>query len=150
MQTIGERILLTLWVGVLWGVGFLAVPVLFAHLDDRMLAGRLAGEMFHLVSYIGFAAGALLLVAQLVRGGGRPGWRGFVLAGMLLLVAVGEFVFQPMMAELKVGGLVEGTEQARDFARLHGLSSTLYLVTSLAGLVLVAVRPRPDASSGRV
>lgn len=141
MQTISERILLTLWVGVLWGIGYLAVPVLFAHLDDRMLAGRLAGEMFHLVSYVGLVAGTLLLTMQLVRGSGRPGWRALVLLGMLALVLVGEFVLQPMMAELKTGGLADGTEQARDFARLHGLSSILYLSTSLAGLALVAAGP---------
>lgn len=148
MQTIGERILLTLWVGILWAVGYLAVPVLFSQLDDRMLAGRLAGEMFHLVSYIGLAAGTLLLVAQLVRGGGRPGWRALVLTGMVALVAIGEFALQPMMAELKAGGLVEGTEQAGEFARLHGLSSILYLATSLAGLALVAARPDAASQAG--
>ena len=146
MQTIGERILLTLWVGVLWGVGYLAVPVLFAELDDRMLAGRLAGEMFHLVSYIGLGAGALLLLAQLLRGGGRPGWRGWSLAAMVVLVGIGEFVLQPMMAELKAGGLAEGSGQASEFAMLHGISSTLYLIVSLAGLALVAVRPGSGGS----
>ncbi|MCK5382667.1 MAG: DUF4149 domain-containing protein, partial [Gammaproteobacteria bacterium] len=30
-----ERILLTLWVGSLWVVGFVVAPVLFAELDDR-------------------------------------------------------------------------------------------------------------------
>ena len=39
-----ERILLTLWVGSLWVVGFVVAPVLFAELDDRALAGSTAGS----------------------------------------------------------------------------------------------------------
>jgi len=57
---------------------------------------------------------------------------------MLGLVIVGEFVLQPMMAELKMEGLVAGSEQAASFARLHGIASILYLINSLAGAVLVA------------
>ena len=40
---ITERILLTLWVGGLWSVGYLAVPVLFHGLNDRRLAGMVSG-----------------------------------------------------------------------------------------------------------
>ncbi|MGE0080305.1 MAG: DUF4149 domain-containing protein [Thiohalomonadaceae bacterium] len=134
----GERILLTLWVGALWSVGYLAVPVLFAQLDDRMLAGMLAGHMFTLVAWLGLIAGALLAMGELVRSQGRPGWRFWVLAFMLALVAVGHFGLQPAMAALKVEGLPAGSAQAAQFARLHGFASVLYLLTSLAGLALVA------------
>jgi hypothetical protein len=37
---------LTLWVGGFWAIGYLAAPMLFYNLDDRMLAGMLAGKMF--------------------------------------------------------------------------------------------------------
>jgi hypothetical protein len=56
---------------------------------------------------------------------------------MLLVVAVGEFVLQPIMADLKSAGLVEGSEQAIKFGRIHGLASLLFLFNSIAGLILV-------------
>lgn len=144
-----ERVLLTLWVGGLWVAGYLVVPTLFAILDDRQLAGRLAGEIFRSMSYVGIAAGIYLLAATAVRAGQAWSgqWRLWVLLTMLLLVAVGGFVLQPMMQELKATGLIAGSAQATQFGRLHGLSSVLFLVTSLLGLVLAGVglhRPRPD------
>ncbi|MEO8342514.1 MAG: DUF4149 domain-containing protein, partial [Gallionella sp.] len=39
----------TAWVGGLWAIGYLAVPVLFYAQPDRQLAGLLAGQMFALV-----------------------------------------------------------------------------------------------------
>jgi len=33
---------ITLWVGGLWAVGYLAAPMLFYNLSDRMLAGMVA------------------------------------------------------------------------------------------------------------
>ena len=142
-----ERILLTLWVGVLWGIGYLAVPVLFNELTDRMLAGALAGRMFTLVAYLGLGVGVALAAGELVRSRYRPQWRFWVLIAMLLLVAVGQFWLQPMMAALKMGGLAEGSVRAAEFARLHGISAGLYLATSLAGLALVAYGGRCETTA---
>lgn len=144
MFLIGERLLLTLWIGALWAIGYLAVPILFAMLDDRMLAGQLAGRMFTLVSFLGLFCGGLLLLGTLLRLGKgtlRNG-RAWLLLVMLLLVAVGEFGLQPLMAQLKAQGLIEGSAQAVQFARLHGIASVLYLINSLCGLLLVAAGER--------
>lgn len=144
---IGERLVLTLWVGSLWAIGYIAAPVLFHALEDRQLAGNLAGEMFTIVYYIGIVAAPLLLVSLW----GRTGrvvreWRFWAIAAMLVLVCIGLFVLQPRMQALKAQGeLVRGTEQAAQFGRLHGLSSALYLATSLAGLALVAFPRRDEA-----
>ena len=55
------QIAITLWVGGMWAIGYLAAPVLFDALpDDRMLAGILAGKMFAWVAYIGMACGIYL------------------------------------------------------------------------------------------
>lgn len=144
-----ERSLLTLWVGGLWVAGYVVAPSLFTSLDDRQLAGRLAGQVFRIMSYIGLSAGGLLLISMLVRVGSvwAREWRVWVLAAMLLLVAVGAFVIQPMMVELKIGGIMPGSEQAAAFGRMHGISSILFLITSLLGLSLVAVGLRPHKSS---
>lgn len=144
MFLIGERLLLTLWVGSLWAIGYLAVPVLFALLDDRGLAGMLAGRMFSLVSYLGLVCGGLLLAGTALRHG-RAVWRSLragLLLVMLSLVVVGEFGLQPLMAQLKADGLAEGSVQAAQFARLHGIASLLYLINSLCGLLLVGMGGR--------
>ena len=144
----GERVLLTLWVGGLWGIGYLAVPILFASLDDRMLAGMLAGRMFTALSFIGLGIGTALLVRALMFSV-RPlsQWRVRLLILMLLIVVIGEFILQPMMAELKVGGLVEGSEKWAQFARLHGIASILYLINSISGLALLVLYAKPQAFS---
>ena len=135
--TIGERILLTLWVGALWAIGFIAAPILFAVLDDRALAGTLAGEMFRATAYLGLVCGALLLIFHYLARP-RPRWRFWVLLLMLVLVALGQFVIAPMIAELRTAGLSDSAQ----FGRLHGIASTLYLLTSLCGLGLVAFKDR--------
>lgn len=147
----GEQLLLTLWVGSLWAIGYLAVPVLFATLDDRILAGMLAGKMFTLVSFIGLGCGAglLIIALQASRRAVRDP-RVLLPVLMLVLVAVGEFVLQPMMAELKAQGLSEGSETAARFGMLHGLASLLYLVNSIGGLalLLLTVRQRGALRAG--
>lgn len=143
MRYYSERVLLSLWVGGLWTVGYLAVPILFATLDDRMLAGMLAGKMFTAMSFIGLGAGtALLLMALSASARPLSQWRVRLLLLMLVLVAVGEFVLQPMMAGLKAGGLLEGSEAASRFAMLHGVASILYLLNSLSGLALLILYAR--------
>jgi len=140
----GENILLTLWVGGLWITGYLVVPALFASLDNRMLAGDLAGSVFSLMSWVGLACGGLLLAGVLLRERGQSfkAWRLWVLVAMLSIVAIGLFVLQPQMQALKAQGIASGSVQAIEFGRLHGVSSTLFLVNSILGLLLVGVGMR--------
>ena len=135
-QFVGERVLLTLWVGGLWAIGYIAAPTLFALVDDKSVAGGLAGQMFHIMSYIGLACGGLLLVSIFLRN--RLQWQAWVLIFMLVLVASSEFILQPMMEALKVQGLVDGSPIKKQFGILHGVASTLYLIISLCGFSLVA------------
>jgi len=144
MLFIGARLLLTLWVGGMWTVGFLVAPTLFAMLaDNRMLAGSIAGRLFTTMSYVGLVCGALLLLAVIMQHGKAwlRQWRAGVLLLMLVIICIGEFVLQPMMAELKQAGLQD--ENAAAFARLHGVSSVLFLINSVAGLVLVIAGLNP-------
>ena len=116
----------------------MVAPVLFAELDDRALAGSLAGSLFSLTAYLGLACGAVLLVLNGLRYR-DINWRLLAVAGMLVLVLIGQFVVTPMVAELRVQGL---TDTPR-FGQLHGVASVLFLLTSVLGLLLVAVRS-PD------
>jgi len=139
----GEQVLVTLWVGSLWAIGYLAVPILFATLDDRMLAGMLAGKMFTVVSFIGLGCGtALLAMAVMASPHFLKDKRVILLGVMLFLVLIGEFVLQPAMAELKAQGLVEGSRVAAHFGMLHGIASLLYLFNSVFGLILLLLAGR--------
>lgn len=132
----------TAWVGSQWAVGYLAVPVLFQTLPDKMLAGMLAGKMFSLVSWIGIAGGIYLL-AYRFRESGKAALRQvplWLLALMLLLTLVGEFGFQPAMASLKAQVYpadIMHSAYAGKFKMLHGIASSLYLVQSLLGAALI-------------
>lgn len=130
---ITERMMLTLWVGSLWAVGAMVAPVLFTQLDDRALAGSLAGNLFTLTALLGLVCGSILLIASLLRTA-RYDWRAWVTTAMLLLVAAGQFLLAPMIGDLRDEGLVDSAE----FARLHGLASLLFLLTAGLGLLLVA------------
>jgi len=126
----------------LWAIGFLAVPVLFHTLDDRTLAGQLAAPMFTLINGIGLVCGALLLLSAAM-GEGRAwyrSWRVGVIAIMMGGMAVILFVIQPQMAALKVQ-VAPGGALGPQFGRLHGISSAIYLLVSVLGLLLVAAAP---------
>ena len=138
-----EIILQTLWVGGVWVIGYVVAPVLFASLDDRRLAGELAGSMFTAINYIGLVCGSVLLALALSK---AAVWlkdlRVIAIVLMLILIAISAFVVQPMMQELKAIGLVPGSDEAAQFGRLHGVSSVLYLVNSLLGLFLILYKRR--------
>jgi len=150
-----ERVLLTLWIGGLWVTGYLVVPTLFAMLDDRHTAGLLAGRIFQTMNYVGLGIGTYLLISVLMSFGEqkinlmlrewRLHWREGALATMLLLITVAAFVIQPMMQELKIQGIAEGSTQATQFGRLHGISSILFLINSVLGLILVGAGLRKRA-----
>jgi len=135
-QFASERVLLTLWVGGMWTVGYMVAPILFSVLDDRQLSGFIAGHVFTAMSYVGLVCGGLLLLGNLYRAGIKHKTN-YILALMLVLVAIGQFVLQPMMADLKAQGLVEGSVAAANFGKLHGVSSILFMITSISGLILI-------------
>ncbi len=139
MYQSGERILLTLWIGGMWAIGYIVAPTLFSILDDRILAGTIAGRLFFIMSLVGIFCSTVLLAGQIMQFGkscfSKKHWQTWILILMLLIILIGQFILQPMMSELREAGLVADTKIK--FGRLHGLSSMLFLVNSLAGLVLI-------------
>lgn len=133
---------ITLWVGGLWAIGYLAAPVLFASLGDRQLAGMVAGKLFALIGWIGLGGAVYLLVFLGARWGGQVFKRAvfWLVLVMVLLTAASQFGIQPLMAQLKADALPREVMESvlRDrFAAWHGVSSILYLVQSVLGLWLV-------------
>ncbi len=137
MQQISERILLTLWVGGMWIVGPVVTPTLFKMLDDRTLAGMVAGQLFTIMSFIGLFCGCLLLLSHAVSLGGQfiKSWRTWLLVSMLVLIIINEFVLAPGIIEIRDAGMP--AEAKARFDMLHRTASTLYMISSLAGLALV-------------
>jgi len=133
---------ITLWVGGLWAIGYMAAPVLFASLGDRQLAGMVAGKLFALIGWVGLGSAAWLLVFLVLRCGGQVFKRSvfWLVVLMALMSAASQFGIQPLMAQLKHDALPREVMESvlRDrFAAWHGISSILYLVQSLLGLWLV-------------
>ena len=134
---------LTLWVGGLWAIGYLAAPMLFYNLEDRMLAGMVAGKMFTGIAWIGIACAIWLMAFRFARFGGGALKQAYfwIVLLMLLLTLAGHFGIQPILAQLKEAALPKDVMQSlfRDrFATWHGVSSVVYLIQSLLGLALVA------------
>jgi hypothetical protein len=129
----GERLIQTVWVGALWTVGYVVAPALFVHLDARD-AGRVAGELFSVVAILSLVCGALLLIAR-VGPGPDPGrrFRTRLVALMVLLIVVGEWVVRPVMEGARLPDGAPGP----DFGLWHGLASLLYLLASVGGIWLV-------------
>lgn len=145
MRTLAEAlylIVITLWVGGLWAIGYIAAPVLFASLGDRQLAGLVAGKLFALIGWIGLGGALYLLIFLIGRWGGAVFKRAvfWLVVLMVLLTAASQFGIQPLMAQLKADALPREVMESvlRDrFAAWHGVSSILYLIQSLLGLWLV-------------
>ena len=145
MKNFPERlaaVLLVMWVGGLWAIGGIAAPTLFSEISDRQLAGNVAGELFKAIAWVGMVAGTYLLIYRL----GSNGFQAlkqpyfWIVLAMLLLVAGQFFGIQPVMQALKQQAFPQAVMESafRDrFATWHGISSAVYLMECLLGLILV-------------
>jgi hypothetical protein len=135
-------LLVTLWAGSLWTVGYLVAPVLFASLPDRSLAGSIAGMLFRAQAWLSLVCGLLLLLLLWLDKSLSPKRTPVILViAMLVCVLIGYFALQPFMAEIRAaaannGGLMDEAMRSR-FGMLHGIASVIYLVQSVLALVLV-------------
>lgn len=140
-----RALLVTVWVGSLWTVGYLAAPTLFATLSDRTLAGSIAGSLFRVEAWVSVVCGLSLLVLLFADRGFEKRRACIVLVVLMLVcLSVGYFGLQPYMAALKEtavanGGVMPDAARAR-FGMLHGVASVIYLIQSVlaVGLVLKA------------
>lgn len=139
-----RRVALTLWVGGLWAIGYLVAPTLFSVLsNDRPLAGLLAGKLFELIGWVGLSCGAYLLLFAVFRlhGAALRQWHFWGLLLMFVLTAVSLFGIQPLLAQIKADALPREVMESvlrNRFATWHGVSSILFLVQTMLGLLLVA------------
>lgn len=141
------RVAATLWVGGIWSIGYIAAPVLFSSLANKQLAGNLAGNMFTIMAYVGMVCGLYLIFQRLTVYGGGAFKQMFVWIAltMLLMTLAAYFGIQPILESLKQQAMPQAVMESifRDrFARWHGISSIIYLLQSLLGLVLILKQDR--------
>lgn len=139
-------LLVTLWAGSLWAIGYLAAPLLFATLPDRALAGTIAGSLFRAEAWLSVACAVLLLfIFRADPHLPSPRTCTRIVLGMLLCVLIGYFALQPFMAEIRAvasqtGGVMDDALRFR-FGILHGAASLFYLLQSiLAALLVIKIR----------
>ena len=141
-----QSIALTLWIGAVWSVGLIVAPMLF-RVVERAHAGVLAGQFFAVVNYVGLGCGAYLLLFRLARFGGQAFAQLFFWSALAMVALTGasQFGVQPILAGIKQQALPMEVMQSilRDrFAAWHGVSSVLYLIECVLGLMMVVQHGR--------
>ena len=139
------NLLAGLWVGSFLTVGFLVTPIIFTTLDDRQLAGSVAGALFKLQANLSVAVCLALIGLSYVLA--RSGLKQFkftqaILVMMLVCICSAAFIIIPWMSSLKeqamlLGSSVMDSEWASTFNQLHRVSSGIYTFQSLLGIILV-------------
>ena len=135
-------LILVIWLGSLFTLGAIAAPVLFNALEDKQLAGMLAGKMFAVGAWVGLISGIYLLIYCFVRDGARAlkTWFFWLVLIMWLLTLAGHFGIQPILQNLKNQALPLAVMQsvfADRFSQWHGISRILWIIQAGLGVILV-------------
>lgn len=118
-----------LWWASLGTIGFLVVPLLFAHLPTPAMAGRMAAILFTAQTWVSSACGLLLLLSSRENGAGGhenkvQAVTVFIVGGLLLA----------LLAEFAVAPRIVARE---NLAVWHRVGSAMYLLQWLcAGATL--------------
>ncbi len=147
------RLLLALMFGLLVVSGYVVAPILFAKAGSSHEAGRLAGEIFHVVNH-----GVILIAVAVVafwfrmKPVSRLNW------GLLLVLAslatINEYGVSPIIAELKlaagpIDALAENDPMRKAFGMWHGVSAVIHLLATVVAalLLLMGAHKRAGNSS---
>lgn len=130
-----KRLVLTVWLGMIFSVGYLVAPVLFETLSDPALAGLLAGKMFAAVAWVSLAAGPAMAVLTILTSARsrRRSTKLACIASMMACMWAIHWILRPMMEAAR---LPDGSPGA-DFMFMHGMSALVYVLASVLGLVLL-------------
>ena len=135
----------SLWVGGFVTVGYLITPNLFSALGDRQVAGMVAGNIFRAEAYLSIALSlVLMLAANFLVSKGENAYRliRWILLAMLACAIGAGLVLIPWMSSLRDQAnadsiSVMASSSAALFSRLHGVSSSLFVVQGLLGITLL-------------
>ena len=131
-----------LWVAALWWgslttLGFGVVPLLFAHLPEKALAGNMAAHLFNVQVLVSTVLGISLLAATVMGTSAALSARarsaqGFVLAGVLLALLV-EFAVSPRIVA------------RANLPLWHSVGSAMWLLQWLCAAISFWRMARPQA-----
>ena len=125
-------IVVALWAGSLVTVCALVAPLMFSFLQDRHVAGELAGHLFSIESRLGGILGAIALIL-LVRGPtpmrARPAFALIVATGLAPLIS--EFALRPFMDN------ANNRADMQTFAALHAVAAGLFGLACVTALALL-------------
>lgn len=123
-----------LWVAALWWsslgvIGFLVVPLLFAHLPTPAMAGAMAARLFSAQTWVSILCGLFLLLNSR---GDQPEAIGNRVRGAIVYIAGGMLL--ALLAEFAVAPRIMARE---NLALWHGLGSSMFLLQwGCAGVTL--------------
>lgn len=126
------------WMGSLWTICAVVATGLFAFLEDRHLAGTIAGQFFHIATWLGLGFAVVL--------GGLLAAAGSLSRTLGLWIVLGGA--PPLANELGLLPFMESARQAGNmalFGSLHLVSVVLFAIAGIATLVLVLRLTRPAA-----
>ena len=114
--------LAALWWGSLTALGFMVVPMLFAHLPSSAAAGQMAARLFTAQTWLSIACSMFLLLICNHKVGETQDPRAraaikFIVTGLLLAVLV-EFGLSPRIVSARADGA--------NLKWLHGFGSAMY------------------------
>lgn len=124
---LARRLLLALWAGLLLVTGAVVAPTLFAVLDDRHLAGFIAGHLFRTATVLSAAIAAALVVLAALEPGAGTRARQAAAVGPALLLSVSEWLVRPLLEAARAAHGVDGGA----FAAWHAVSSALYWAAAI-------------------
>ena len=133
-------LLAALWWGSLTGLGFVVVPMLFAHLGSPAVAGAMAARLFTAQTWVSAGCAMVLLLAMNRKGPQEvlPVPRlttGLVVAGLLLALLV-EFGIAPRIVSARSDG--------GNLKLWHGMGTAMYVVQWLCAGAALWRLGKPD------
>ena len=128
-----RALVVALWAGSLWAVGYLAAPAVFSVVGSP-IAGNVVGKMLTREAWLSMACAVILLV--LVRlapelDARRKQLLNILVLSMLALTLVNYFGLQPVISALR------GSDDRTTFLVMHGVSQLVYVIESVLAAVLV-------------
>ncbi|MES0370981.1 MAG: DUF4149 domain-containing protein [Mariprofundaceae bacterium] len=148
VRGVAIRLCLALILGLLAVSGYVVVPILFAKVGSSAEAGRLAGEIFHVMNLgvllMAVAVGSFWMRTKNIA---RSNW--ILLVLLLILITVNEYAVSPLLADLKaaagpIDALSSDDPKRVEFGMWHGISATVHLLATIAaaGLVMLGGHKR--------
>jgi len=135
------KLFLPIWAGSLWWM-IIVAKVLFDKIPTAFLAGVVAGQLFHYLSYFSIGM-SVLIFFHLFK---YHGWSAikssqfWLILFIAMIVLINFFGIQPTLEALKINAQPKEVMEsifADRFAMWHGISSISFLIQTILVTVLI-------------